>query len=444
MSFDDLNLNKPLRQAIDEAGFAQPTPIQVAAFPAVMSGRDVVGIAQTGTGKTLAFLLPLLRLHSFNKSKDPRVAILAPTRELVVQIAGEVEKLAKYMDLRVVPVYGGTNIRTQKKAVGEGVDIIVGTPERFYDIAISGVFKTQQIKKLVLDEVDVMLDMGFRPQVKNCLDLLPEKRQNLLFSATMTPEVEAIIDEYFFGEIQTIEITPTGTPVEKIDQYRYDIDNFESKANLLEHLLVNRTDELSKVLIFIRSKRHADLLFERLQPKLSDSLGVMHGNKSQNYRLRMIEQFETGTLRALIATDLVSRGVDIDEVSHVVNFDLPDDPIDYIHRIGRTGRADRRGVAISFVEEDRQEDLAAIETLMNRQLQPLIVPEAVELSDELHEWEREAKAGDKHYRPEPKLAAGGGAFHQKLEKNQKVNRAEEKRRAFRQAKRKFNKRKKKR
>ena len=230
MNFDDLNLNNPLRNALADLEYMDPTPIQVAAFSPIMSGKDVVGVAQTGTGKTFAYLLPLLRMLQFSTDGNPRIVILVPTRELVVQVTEEVKKLTAYMTVRAVGVYGGTNINTQKLAVAEGVDVVVGTPGRFFDLALSGAFKMKLLKKLVIDEVDEMLNLGFRTQLKNILDLLPEKRQNLLFSATLTEDVENLINDYFFEPLK-IEIAPHGTPLEQIRQNGYFGANFNTKTN---------------------------------------------------------------------------------------------------------------------------------------------------------------------------------------------------------------------
>ena len=441
MTFEELNINNPLRNALTDLEYVNPTPIQVAAFSPIMSGSDVVGVAQTGTGKTFAYLLPLLRLMKFSTDGHPRILVLVPTRELVVQVVKEVEKLTTYMTLRVVGVYGGTNINTQKQNVHGGVDILVATPGRFFDLALTRAFKVKHIKKLVIDEVDEMLNLGFRVQLKNVLDMLPERRQNLLFSATLTKDVAILIDNYF-DRPEKIEIAPHGTPLEQIIQHGFFVPNFNTKTNLLRLLL--QTDEtLSKILVFMRTKKLADRLHENISSDFPEKIGVIHSNKSQNYRLRMVREFGEGKLQVLIATDIIARGLDISEVSHVINFDMPDEAADYIHRIGRTGRADQKGIAISFISERETEYHEAVETLMNKEITMLPTPDDLEVSKELIEEEKEKMGGDKFYYKNPDISKSKGAFHEKLEKNKKVNRAKEKRQARMAEKRSARRRKKK-
>ena len=426
MTFQQLNLNKPLLNAIEDMGLLQPTPIQVESFSTIMSGRDMIGVAQTGTGKTYAYLLPLLRLHKFSKEIHPRILIIVPTRELVLQVVEEAEKLSAYISIRVVGVYGGTNMNTQRIIVEEGVDMLVATPGRLYDLAMSGSLRMKGIKKLVIDEVDTMLDLGFRPQLNNIIELLPEKRQNLLFSATMTDEVETIIENYF-NNPEKIEVDLTGTPVEKIDQSCYNVPNFNTKTNLLKYLLA-QDESMSKVLVFVSTKRFADLLFERLEPVFKDQLGIIHSNKAQNFRINTVQNFHAGSIRLLIATEIIARGLDVSEVSHVINFDAPEVTENYIHRIGRTGRADKRGNAITFFKEDQIEIKTAIEALMKREIPVLVMPEEIEISEELVVEEIPSSAGDINYLPKIKLNSAG-AFHEKSDKNKKVNRAHLKRKA---------------
>lgn len=434
MTFQDLNLNTALLNAIVDLEYEQPTPIQRDAFPIIMAGHDLVGIAQTGTGKTWAYLLPLLRLWKFNKDGHPRILIIVPTRELVMQVVKEVEKLSKYTTLRVVGLFGGVNIKSQRAELLEGCDVVVGTPGRTMDLGLDGSLKMKKIKKLVIDEVDEMLNLGFRTQLKNILDLLPERRQNLLFSATLSNEVAEIITT-FFDDPYLVEIAPTGTPVDKIQQTAYHVPNFYSKVNLLKHLITT-DDTLEKVLIFAASKRQADLLYDLLTPELGERVGVIHSNKSQNYRFRNVAAFADGSLPFLIATDIIARGLDILEVSHVINFDTPDVPENYMHRIGRTGRADRTGKAITFVANYEQANQIAIEKLMKQTIDLLPVPPAVSISNQLIPDEMETKGGDKEYLDQVDLNQSQGAFHEKLDKNKKVNRAEEKRRARRVEKKK--------
>ncbi len=419
MTFRDLNLNTPLHNAIDDLGFETPTPIQTESFNVVASGKDVVGIAQTGTGKTFAYMLPILKNLKYSTQNNPRVLILVPTRELVVQVVNEIEKLSKYINNRVFGVYGGTNINTQKQAVTQGLDIIVATPGRLYDLAVSRVLQLKSIQKLVIDEVDVMLDLGFRHQLMNIFDILPPRRQNIMFSATMTTDVDALITDFFINPSK-ISIAVSGTPLENITQQRYNIPNFYTKVNLLEEILHDK-ETFSRVLIFVAYKRMADRLFDKLAELFPSETCVIHSNKTQNYRLRSIEQFREGTNRLLVATDVMARGLDIDDVSHVINFDTPDYPENYMHRIGRTGRAERKGVSILLSTEKEQESRERIEELMKMKIDVLDIPEYVEVSKELIEEERNVIK--ERYNPTKRRDedAPGPAFHEKSEKNQKVN-----------------------
>lgn len=418
MTFDDLNLNASLANAVAELGLTTPTAIQAKVFAPIMAGRDVIGIAQTGTGKTFAYLLPTLRLWKFTKSPHPQILVIVPTRELVIQVVQEVKKLSQFLTLEVVGVYGGTNIKTHKAEIEVGVDVVVGTPGRLVDLLKDGVLKLKQVKQLILDEVDEMLDQGFRSQLNDILDFLPKKRQHLFFSATMTEEVLRTINQ-FTDYYEVIETAPSGAPLENIDQYTYPAANFNTKANLLEHLL-KTDDNLKKILVFCATRRLADVLFERMEPVFGESVGVIHSSKTQNYRIRSINAFAEGTFRCLIATDLVARGIDVSSVTHVINFDVADNPEKHVHRIGRTGRAEQKGVAISFVSPDEQEYLAAIEELMQTALPQRELPAEVTVSEELIDLEK-----DPEYVPENvtylRPDEDSAAFHEKSSKNQKVN-----------------------
>jgi ATP-dependent RNA helicase RhlE len=419
VTFRDLNLNTPLHNAIDDLGFETPTPIQTESFNVVASGKDVVGIAHTGTGKTFAYMLPILKNLKYSTQDNPRVLVLVPTRELVVQVVNEIEKLSKYINNRVLGVYGGTNINTQKQAVAQGLDIIVATPGRLYDLAVSRVLQLKSIKKLVIDEVDVMLDLGFRHQLMNIFDILPPRRQNIMFSATMTTDVDALITDFFINPSK-ISIAVSGTPLENITQQRYNIPNFYTKVNLLEEILHDK-ETFSRVLIFVAYKRMADRLFDKLEELFPSETCVIHSNKTQNYRLRSIEQFREGTNRLLVATDVMARGLDIDDVSHVINFDTPDYPENYMHRIGRTGRAERKGVTILLSTEKEQESRERIEELMKMKINILDIPEYVEVSKELIEEERNVIKERHNPTKRREEDSPGPAFHEKSEKNQKVN-----------------------
>ncbi|NRB84154.1 MAG: DEAD/DEAH box helicase [Winogradskyella sp.] len=419
MTFQNLNLNTPLYNAIDDLGFVNPTPIQEQAFNVVASGKDVVGIAQTGTGKTFAYMLPILRHLKYARQENPRVLVLVPTRELVIQVVNEIEKLSKYINNRVLGVYGGTNINTQKQAVAQGQDIIVATPGRLYDLAVSRVLQLKSIQKLVIDEVDVMLDLGFRHQLMNIFDILPERRQNIMFSATMTKDVDELITDFFISPIK-ISIAVSGTPLENIEQLRYDVPNFYTKVNLLEYLL-NDYENFSRVLIFVAYKRMADRLFDKLEASFPGESCVIHSNKTQNYRLRSIEQFSEGDHRILVATDVMARGLDIDDITHVINFDTPEYPENYMHRIGRTGRAEKEGHAILFSTEKEQDARIKLEALMQMDIDQKELPNSITISTELIEEERPQIRERNNPTKRRKEDEPGPAFHEKKEKNRKVN-----------------------
>ena len=417
-SFHDLNLSKQLLKALDEQGLSTPTTIQSKSFSVIMSGRDVVGIAQTGTGKTLAFLLPTLNMLKYSNQTDPRVVILVPTRELVLQVVEEIEKLTTYVSIRTLGIFGGANINTQIDQIMSGVDIIVATPGRFYDVILNGTLKTKTIQKLIIDEMDEMLNLGFRVQLKNILEVIPEKRQNLLFSATLDEEVESIINDYF-NTPERVEAAAPGTPVEKIRQSAFKIPNFLSKVNLIKHLF-EKDETMNKVLVFTKSRKVADLLFDSINEYFPEDIGVIHSNKSQNYRFNSLKNFQDNKHRILIATDLVSRGLDISDVSHVINFDIPEDPTHYIHRIGRTGRADKEGIAISFISDLDVDLYAKIETTINSTISDTTIPKEVEITPTLLEFEKPEVPGV-NYLPKATLKNSQGAFHEKKEKNKKKN-----------------------
>lgn len=415
-TFHDLDLPKSLQKAIDTIGFTTPTPIQIKSMPVILSGRDVMGIAQTGTGKTYAYLLPILKQWKFLPTETPRVLILAPTRELVVQIAAEVTKLTEFMSVRTLGVYGGVNINTQKTAVYQGIDILVGTPGRVMDLALDNVVRFDALQKLVIDEFDEILNLGFRAQITAILAMMTEKRQNILFSATMTDEVDAMVEEYFNFPVE-ISLAPSGTPIEKIEQFCYKVPNFTTKLTLLVSLL-NDADTFSRVLIFISNKRTADLIHERIELEFPNEFGVIHSNKSQNYRLNTMAQFQAGEIRGIITTDVMARGLDIRDITHVINMEFPEVPEQYIHRIGRTGRADANGIAMSFVSPKEEELQIEAEILMEKELIEVPLPD-IEISDVILPFEKE-KVKIKFLLKKPKLE-GGDAFHEKKVKNKKVN-----------------------
>ena len=420
ITFEELNLPKALNKALADLNFTHPTPIQKEAMPVILSGKDVIGIAQTGTGKTLGYMLPILQNLTFSVQIQPRVLIVAPTRELVVQIANRIEDFAKYMTIRVLPIFGGVNIATQReKLLHQGADIIVATPGRLFDLAVSNSLSLKQVKKLIIDEVDVMLDLGFRYQLTNILELLPTKKQSILFSATMTEEVETIIDDFFISPTK-ISIAVSGTPLKNIHQTCYPVENFYTKINLLKYLLADRST-FKKVLVFVTGKRYADLIHQLLGEKYGDEISVIHSNKAQNYRLRAIEEFDQGQVRILVATDIMARGLDLNQISHVINFDTPHFPENYMHRIGRTGRAEQEGSTILFYTPKEEPSKIQIEELMDYTIPVLDFPKEVIVSTQLT---REEKPDDNDMATKNhklKKLVIGDAFHEKKKKNQKVN-----------------------
>lgn len=417
MSFQDLNLNTPLRNALEDLGIQTPTPIQEQAFSSIMSGRDVVGIAQTGTGKTYAYLLPLLRMLKYSEQKNPRILIMVPTRELVVQVVEEIEKLAKYINLRVAGIFGGVNINTQHQDLMQGLDIVVATPRRLYDLVLRRAVQLKSIQKFVIDEVDVMLDLGFRFQVNNIIDLLPKNRQSIMFSATMTETVEEMINTNFKAP-EKISVAVSGTPLENIEQALYRIPNFHTKVNLLKHLLAEE-ENYNKVLIFMSDKRIADKLYENLGEKFPGETSLIHTGKSQNYRLKSVSDFNEGESRIMIATDVMARGLDIENITHVVNFDTPQYPENYMHRIGRTGRAEKKGHSLLFTSEKELEYLEAIEELMKTKVPEYTLPKEVEISTILIPEEKPRAIEINN--PLTPVEEAGPAFHEKKEKNKKEN-----------------------
>ncbi|MBN9283682.1 MULTISPECIES: DEAD/DEAH box helicase [Flavobacterium] len=416
-TFEQFNLPKSLQKAIDDLGLTTPTPIQEKSFPVIMSGRDMMGIAQTGTGKTFAYLLPILKQWKFSPTHTPKVVIIVPTRELVVQVAEEVEKLTRYMSVRVLGVYGGVNINTQKKAVYEGIDFLVATPGRLMDLALDNVVRFDEMQKLVIDEFDEILNLGFRFQITSILAMMKPKRQNILFSATMTEEVDELLDDYFdFPE--EVSLAQSGTPLEKIKQLAYHVPNFLTKVNLLKHLLT-ADESLERILVFVNNKRVADILMEHLEEDFPEQFGVIHSNKSQNYRLNTMAKFQEGELRGIVTTDIMARGLDISDITHVINMQFSEVPEQYIHRIGRTGRADKDGIAISIIAPKEEEFQVEAELLMEQELEMLPIPEGVKIEEKKLEFEKEQQKV-KFLMKKVKLD-GGGAFHEKTDKNKKVN-----------------------
>jgi ATP-dependent RNA helicase RhlE len=416
LTFANFELPEKILDVLADLEIFEPTPIQEKSFKPILSGRDIMGIAQTGTGKTLAYLLPVLKNWKFNKNGNPTVLILVPTRELVVQVSEILISLCENITARVIGIYGGKNINTQKLLFNDGCDILVGTPGRVMDLAIDNSISLKEVQKLIIDEFDEMLNLGFRPQLTHIFEMMKAKRQNILFSATMTEAVDEILDEYFASPIE-ISLAKSGTPLEKIKQSGYLVANFNTKVNLLEFLL-KQNNELSKVLIFANNKKHADLLFTKIEEIFPEEFEVIHSNKSQNYRLKALKRFENEEVRGLITTDVMARGLDISNITHVINFEVPEVPEQYIHRIGRTGRADKEGTAITFVGPKEDTALLDIELLMEKDLLILEFPEAVKINPKKIAAEEEVVLMKNHT---ISLNEGGSAFHEKAAKNRKIN-----------------------
>jgi ATP-dependent RNA helicase RhlE len=362
--FSELSLCPQLRAAITELGFTEPTPIQRRAIPVVLEGRDLLAAAQTGTGKTAAFALPLLERLQANPqpgSRLPRVLVLVPTRELAAQVSDSIRALASHLRLRGALIFGGVSPRPQIAALASGVDLVVATPGRLLDHLQARAIDLSKIEALVLDEADRMLDMGFIQAMKRIIAALPKQRQTLLFSATLPDEIRALARRWMTDPM-VIDVAPRNTPAELVDHRVYHVES-AGKHPLLKRLLAN--GQVRQTLVFTRTKHGANRLAERL---VRDGLSVaaIHGNKSQNARTRALDDFKQGRVQVLVATDIAARGLDISELPHVVNFELPHVPEDYIHRIGRTGRAGASGEAISLVSRDEQERLRAIERLLGR------------------------------------------------------------------------------
>lgn len=417
MTFADFDLPEKLLDVLADSNLFEPTPIQQKTLNPILSGRDVMGIAQTGTGKTLAYLLPVLKTWKYNKTGNPTVLILVPTRELVVQVAGIVTHLTQNLTARVIGIYGGKNINTQKLLFNDGCDILVGTPGRVMDLAIDNAISLKEVQKLIIDEFDEMLNLGFKAQLTHIFQMMKEKRQNILFSATMTEAVDALLEEYFAGPVE-ISLAKSGTPLEKIEQTAYKVENFNTKINLLAHLLETEA-EFSKVLIFCNNKKHADYLFTKIDELFPGQFDVIHSNKSQNYRLNAMKSFEAQKVRGLITTDIMARGLDISDITHVINFEIPEVPEQYIHRIGRTGRADKNGIAVSFITKDEESRLLDIELLMDRSVIMKEFPATVKINPvKIASEKDEVVMKNAHT---VKLEEGGGAFHEKKDKNKKEN-----------------------
>lgn len=408
--WNEFKLNKQLLDAVADAGFSVPTEIQQKCIPLISNGQQVIGIAQTGTGKTAAYMLPVLLKLRYAQGADVRALILVPTKELVIQVAEQARLFAKYTDLRVVDIYGGVGAKTQIEKIQSGVDLLIATPGRFLELYQRNELILKQIKTLVLDEADKMMDMGFMPQLRKIFEVIPPKRQNILFSATFPQKVERLAQEFLDFSVR-VEVTPQATVAVEVEQVLYHIPNALTKINFLEYLLT-KNDELSRVMIFTRTKEVADNVSKFLDRKKLGPVRVIHSNKGQNSRINAVNEFKEGKLRILVSTDVASRGIDVTNVSHVINFDVPILYEDYVHRTGRTGRAFQKGKAITLVTDAEKYHIDKIEKIIREKIPVKKLPTEITIEptpkEEAQAMAREIDRQKRYEDPEFK-----GAFHEK-------------------------------
>ncbi len=378
-SFSDLKLNKQLLNAIADAGYNQPTLIQQKAIPQILAGVDMLGIAQTGTGKTAAYVLPVLMKIKFAQGDSPRALIIVPTHELAKQVHEHVRMLSKYTDLRSCAVFGGVGIKPQIQQVENGIDILIATPGRLMDLYSAGHLIVKKIQILILDEAERLLDMGFKKQIDRILEIVPMKKQNLLFSATMSEKIKTLTDNFLDRPV-VIRIEPEFRTAKTVSQSLYHVPNIKTKTNLLLHLLSNVL--FTKTIIFCKTKNNATNIWKYMTRKFGEEqVKVIHGNKEQNTRMNAVKAFHEGTIKYLVTTDVAARGLDIREVSHVINFDVPLVYEDYIHRIGRTGRALLFGDSITFCSPNDEYHLKKIQKLIGQKIPLLEIPAEVEIAE---------------------------------------------------------------
>ena len=371
ITFEELHLHPNLLKGIHDLGFLRPTPIQAQAIPLILADRDLIGCAQTGTGKTAAFVLPILhKLLQGKSGKHVRALIIAPTRELALQSMDHLKSLSRYVHLKGAAIFGGVPMQPQITALANGMDILSATPGRLLDHIYSGRIDFVDLQILVLDEADRMLDMGFLPDIRKILRLLPSKRQNLMFSATMPPDILKLTHE-ILNHPATVQIGHKSAPAVGIRHAVYPVPR-HLKTDLLVELL--RGEEMTSVLVFARMKHSADRLAHELMRR-GVQVAVLHGNRSQGQRLHALEQFRRGQAQVMVATDIAARGIDIEEISHVINFDIPNSPDDYIHRIGRTARAEATGDAFSLVDKEEEPMVREIEQALHRTLPRVVLPD---------------------------------------------------------------------
>jgi len=427
-TFEQLKVSKSILKTLDEIGFHEPTPIQQKVIPVIRSGANVVGIAQTGTGKTAAYLIPLLMNLLKAGGDGPRILVLVPTRELAIQGGEDVEELTANTTIRHAAIFGGIGWTKHAELVESGIDILVSTPGRLWELYQAGALSLKKVKHLVIDEADRMLDMGFMPQLRQLFEIIPPRRQNLLFSATFPKKVEQMAEE-FLDHYQKVKVARSATPAELIEQEIYQVPNYRTKLNLVKHLLEDE-EAFYRVIIFVRTKEHAEAVFKVVKRKSEGEKRILHSNKGQSTRLNAIRAFKDGEVRILISTDVSARGIDASKVSHVINFDLPASYEDYVHRIGRTARAGNRGTAITLISPHQEWHMKRIEKLIRMEIQRKEIPGEVEIletgfaerQEQLREIDRQRKVDDPTFQ---------GAFHEKKKKLQARNQKRGKKNTFR-------------
>jgi ATP-dependent RNA helicase RhlE len=412
MSFEDLKITKQFLNAIKDSGFEEPTPIQTKAIPPISAGQDVVAIAQTGTGKTAAFALPILQKVKYAQGDLPRALVLVPTKELVIQVHSVFKSLSVYTDLRCLALFGGVGPKSQLEELENGSDILISTPGRFMDLYLRNGLDPKKIKTLILDEADKMMDMGFMPQLRNILEIIPNKRQNLLFSATFPDRVEKLSEEFLLWPTR-IEVSPPATPVSTVTQIKTAVPNIRTKLNMVSHLLIDIYPD-DRALVFVRTKEQAETISKFLERTISGGVRGLHSNKAQNTRLHTMSLFREGAIRVLVSTDVSSRGIDVPETKLVINCTVPRNSADYVHRIGRTGRAFREGVAHTLYDPSEESYLNAVESYLPSKnvITEVPIPDCVQIEEtpmyEAKDMARDIDAQKRRADPSFK-----GAFHEK-------------------------------
>ena len=415
MTFEGLQLKRQFVRATEDLGFSTPTPVQREAIPKILAGQDLIAVAQTGTGKTAAYVLPLLQKMNGQQDGAPRVVILVPTKELAFQVTQVVRDLAMHTDLRTCTLVGGVGPKTQMEELNSGVDVVVATPGRFMELYLRGALVTKRIHSMVLDEADRMMDMGFMPQLRDILEVIPRKRQNLLFSATFPKRVEHLADEFLLWPTR-IEVAPEGTPVESVTQRVVKVGNVQTKINLLIHWLIDVHSE-ARALVFVRTKEDAKRIRQALEEVMPGQVLEIHSNKAQHTRSASMARYREGVVRVLVSTDVSSRGIDVPETELVVNFTVPRMSDDYIHRIGRTGRASRDGLAYTMVDPTDELALSRIIERLPADGRPEMVPfpEPVQVA-ETPPWEAKQIAKALDFQRRKADPTYKGAFHEKKKK----------------------------